>query len=76
MQQVDKDEPPFLSIIVPKSYDKVSKNPAYPSCTVRDVDPFMCGQFYLCYLIFRTMQVNYKTTSFLYPTIISNSLWG
>ena len=54
MQDGDND-PDFLSIIVPASFEKNKSNPAYLSCTFRDQTPIQCSQFFLCLLILKTL---------------------
>ena len=75
MQKVD-DDPDFLSIIVPRDFEKNKKNPSYPSCTFRDKNPLLCSQFFLCMLIIKTMDERGIEMSFCNASIAKRSWWG
>ena len=73
MQDGDND-PDFLSIIVPASFEKNKSNPAYPSCTFRDQTPIQCSQFFLCLLILKTLDDRGNEMLF-YNANISKKKW-
>ena len=64
MTQEDNDSC-FQGLLVLHATEKVKENSCYPSCTVRDVDFRICGQFYLSFLFLCKIQVHGGSMSFM-----------
>ena len=39
------DDPCFAGLLNIPSTENFKENTCYPSCTIRDINPFVCGQF-------------------------------
>ena len=76
MQKSHENDPDFLSIIVPMDFDKIKKNPSYPSCTFRDKNPLLYSQFYLCILILKLLDEEGLRMLFLHVGESDTYWWG
>jgi len=64
MIQEDND-PLFQGLLVLPATEKVKENSCYPSCTIRDVNFRICGQFFLSFLCLYKMQIHGGSMCFL-----------
>ena len=75
----EDDDPCFQGLMVLPATEKVKDNSCYPSCTIRDVDFRICGQFFLSFMCLYKMQISGSNMTFLNPrrtAFVRKKHWG
>ena len=75
----EEEDPCFQGLMVLPATEKVKDNSCYPSCTIRDVNFRICGQFFLSFLSLYKFQIHGTGICFLNQRateLVGKMHWG